>query len=139
MHWFKCTPPAIDCCCHHILYNQPDFTHVETTLETYCKNQGFQVISLPKFHCELNFIKQCWGYTKRLYCLNPESLQEAIAALNVVPLESMCRFANHSRWFMDVYQKGLNGSEAAWASRKYCGHHVLPESLMEDMEKAKLH
>jgi len=39
---------------------------------------------------------------------------------------------------MDAYQKGLNGSEAAWASRKYRGHRVLPESLMEDMEKAKL-
>ena len=22
---------------------------------------------------------------------------------------------------MDVYQKGLNGSEAAWGLRKYCG------------------
>ena len=94
---FKCAPPAIDCCCRRILYNQPDFTHVETILETYCKNQGFQVIFLPKFHCELNFIEQCWGYAKRLYRLNPESSQEAvlekntITALNAVPLESMRR------------------------------------------------
>ena len=63
---FKCAAPEIDCCCHHILYNQPDFTHVETILETYCKNQGFQIFFLPKFHCKLNFIEQCWGYAKWL-------------------------------------------------------------------------
>jgi len=33
---FKCAPPAIDCCCRHILFNQPNFMHVETILETTC-------------------------------------------------------------------------------------------------------
>ncbi|KAF9515667.1 hypothetical protein BS47DRAFT_1293455 [Hydnum rufescens UP504] len=42
---------------------------------------------------------------------------------------------HHSLWFMDAYQKGVNGAEAAWASKKYCGHQVLPESLMMDMDK----
>ncbi|EDR03129.1 uncharacterized protein LACBIDRAFT_331788 [Laccaria bicolor S238N-H82] len=99
--------------------------------------KAFRLFFYPNF--------TCWGYAKWLYRLNPKSSQEAIlekntiAVLNVVPLELMCRFANRSRRFMDTYQKGLNGSEAAWASRKYRGHHVLPESLMEDMEKAKLH
>jgi hypothetical protein len=37
---------------------------------------------------------------------------------------------------MDAYRKGLSGKQAAWASKKYHGHHVLPESLMEDLEKA---
>jgi hypothetical protein len=39
---------------------------------------------------------------------------------------------------MDAYSKGLNGKEAAWASKKYRGHRVLPESLMSDLEKANL-
>jgi hypothetical protein len=30
---FNCAPPAIDCCCRHILYNQPDFTSIESLLE----------------------------------------------------------------------------------------------------------
>ena len=42
------------CCCHHILYNQPDFVQVESLLETYCKSCGVNVIFLPKFHCKLN-------------------------------------------------------------------------------------
>jgi transposase len=37
---------------------------VESLLETYCKSCGVNVIFLPKFHCELNFIEQCWGYAK---------------------------------------------------------------------------
>jgi hypothetical protein len=39
---------------------------------------------------------------------------------------------------MDVYMKGLNGRQAAWAARKYKGHRVLLETLMDDLEKAKL-
>jgi hypothetical protein len=36
---------------------------------------------------------------------------------------------------MDAYEQGLNGRQAAWAARKYRGHHVLPVSIMNDMEK----
>jgi len=39
---------------------------------------------------------------------------------------------------MDAYMKGLNGWQAAWAARKYKGHRVLPESLMDDLDKANI-
>jgi len=39
---------------------------------------------------------------------------------------------------MDAYEKGLNGREAAWAASKYRGHRIIPETLMADMEKAKM-
>jgi hypothetical protein len=32
----------------------------------------------------------------------------------------------------------LNGKQAAWASKKYRGHRVLPESIMRDLEEAKI-
>ena len=60
-------------------------------------SRGFEIYFLPKFHCELNFIEQCWGFAKRVYRLNPESSREdvlkrnAIAALDAVPIESMRR------------------------------------------------
>jgi hypothetical protein len=57
---FKCAPGAIDCCCRRALYNEPDFVNVESLLEIKCRARGFHVIFLPKFHCELNFIEQCW-------------------------------------------------------------------------------
>ncbi|KAJ7746448.1 hypothetical protein DFH07DRAFT_1038277 [Mycena maculata] len=94
---FKCAPPALNCCCCRILYNQLDFEYVKSSLELDCNERGFGLIFLPKFHCELNFIEQCWGYAKQLYHLNPESSREdalernALAALDAIPLVSMCR------------------------------------------------
>ena len=61
---FKCAKGATSCCCRRILYNQPDFVDVKSNLEIICETRGFQVIFLPKFHCEINFIEQCWGYAK---------------------------------------------------------------------------
>ncbi|KAF9470849.1 hypothetical protein BDN70DRAFT_998814 [Pholiota conissans] len=141
---FKCKSPTNDCCCRRILFTQPDFANIPSILETACQKRGFKVIFLPKFHCELNFIEQCWGFAKRIYRLNPESSREdhleknAREALESVPLVSMRRFANQSRRFMDAYSRGLNGRQAAWASRKYRGHRVLPESLMDELEKAHI-
>ncbi|KAH7902981.1 hypothetical protein BJ138DRAFT_1021288 [Hygrophoropsis aurantiaca] len=39
------------------------------------------------------------------------------------------RFAIRSHRFIDVYQRGLNGTQVAWAVKKYKGHRVLPEHL----------
>lgn len=92
---FKCPAPALDCCVRRTLFNQPDFTDVKSILKTACEARGVQVIFLPKFHCELNPIEQCWGYAKRLYRLNPESSCEdaleknALAALEAIPLHCM--------------------------------------------------
>ena len=96
---FKCLKPTdgsvANCCCCQVLYNQPDFIAVESLLETTCKARGLTVIFLPKFHCEFNFIEQCWGYAKQIYRMYPPSCKEVdleqnvLSALESVPLESM--------------------------------------------------
>ncbi|KIK75299.1 hypothetical protein PAXRUDRAFT_173227, partial [Paxillus rubicundulus Ve08.2h10] len=48
------------------------------------------------------------------------------------------RFATRSCRFMDAYHKGLDGKQAAWAAKKYRGHRVLPVTLMDDLNHAKL-
>ncbi|KAF8057784.1 hypothetical protein FPV67DRAFT_1429646 [Lyophyllum atratum] len=139
---FKCAPGAVNCCCRRLLFTQPDFVDAPTLLETHCAARGFKIIFLPKFHCELNFIEQCWGYAKRLYRLFPESSKEdmleknALEALDAIPIESMRRFATRSQRFMAAYQLGLNGRQAAWAARKYKGHRVLPEKILQELELA---
>ncbi|KAJ3924648.1 MAG: hypothetical protein NXY57DRAFT_907893 [Lentinula lateritia] len=108
---FKCDPLAEGrCCCRRLLFNEPDFATGLSILEILCKERNFQVLFLPKFHCELNFIEQ----------------------------DSFYSFARRSRRFMDAYHRGLSGKQAAWAGKMYHGHCVLPDSLMKDMEVANL-
>ncbi|KAJ6505133.1 hypothetical protein C8R45DRAFT_923429 [Mycena sanguinolenta] len=45
-------------------------------------------------------------------------------------------FGNRSAKFADAYAKGLNGRQAAWAARKYHGHRIIPESILEELEAA---
>lgn len=92
---FKCRRDTTDCCCRRLLYTQPDFVNVSSILEKHCRWRGFHVLFLPKFHCELNFIERCWGFSKRLYCQSPPSSKEVdlernlVTALDSVPLETM--------------------------------------------------
>jgi hypothetical protein len=39
---------------------------------------------------------------------------------------------------MDAYEKGLNGRQAAWASKKFKGHQILPESIMMELDNANI-
>jgi hypothetical protein len=92
---FRCEKGVALCCCRRILYNEPDFVAVESLLETACKTHGYRVLFIPKFHCEVNFIEQCWGYSKRIYRQCPVSSLEAdlefnvLASLDAIPIESM--------------------------------------------------
>lgn len=94
---FKYVDKEDNCCQRRTLYNQPDFVQVKSLLEITCEARGFTVLFIPKFHCELNFIEQCWGFAKRGYHQYPASSKEAdleqnvISALESVPLESMRR------------------------------------------------
>jgi len=51
---------------------------------------------------------------------------------------NLARYARRSRKFIDAYDKGLDGKQAAWAAKKYRGHRVLPASLRIDLFKAGL-
>jgi len=94
---FKCVDTSLTsrCCTRCILYNEPDFRQVISLLELAMQQHDIAVIFLPKFHCELNPIEQCWGYAKRIYRLNPDSSKQealeanALAAVESVPLSSM--------------------------------------------------
>ncbi len=92
-----CPDGSVTCCCRRMLYNEPDFKNVDSILEADVKAHGFQILFLPKFHCELNFIEQCWGHAKRRYRTFPHSSKEdileknVIEALDEVPLISMRR------------------------------------------------
>jgi hypothetical protein len=135
-----CPPGAQDCCCRQILYRQPDFSEAESLLETLARSYQVETLFLPKFHCELNPIEQCWGFSKRRYRLNPPSSSEddlehnVVEALESIPLVTIRKFFRRAFRFMDTYSKKLDGKWAAWAVKKYWGHRMLPETIMDEIE-----
>ncbi|KAI6010804.1 hypothetical protein F5J12DRAFT_781787 [Pisolithus orientalis] len=50
-----CEPSATMCCCHQILFNQPDFINIETILESTCPARGFHHVKI------FNSIPQVYG------------------------------------------------------------------------------
>ncbi|KAF7300018.1 hypothetical protein MKEN_01324300 [Mycena kentingensis (nom. inval.)] len=88
-----------------------------------------------------------WGFAKRLYREYPPSSNEdvleenALKALDAVPLTTMRRFVMRALRFGEAYRLGLTGAEAAWAARKYRGHRLLPPdfriALDAEYESAK--
>jgi len=57
---------------------------VESVLQMTCCTMGVQVLFLPKFHCELNFIEQVWGHAKHVYRQFPPSSKESDLEKNVI-------------------------------------------------------
>jgi hypothetical protein len=92
-----CDQAATGCCTRRVLLDEPDFADQKSVLEEIADGNGCRVLFLPKFHCELNPIEQCWGYAKRVYRQFPSSKSEAdlranmLASLDAIPLDSIRR------------------------------------------------
>jgi hypothetical protein len=65
-------PGRTNCCLHHILFNEPDFSGPISMLERLVTLRGYGFL-LPKFHPKLNPIGQCWCKAKRVFREFPES------------------------------------------------------------------
>ena len=61
---FKCLDGKTNCCCRHLLFNQPDFVSQKSALQEAIECCHHLCDFYPKYHCELNFIEQYWGAAK---------------------------------------------------------------------------
>ncbi|KAF8587993.1 hypothetical protein K439DRAFT_1645669 [Ramaria rubella] len=143
---FKCKDSTAACCCRRLLFNQPDFASQKPAIVELIESHGHIAFFYPKFHCELNFIEQCWGAAKYQYQMLPLTENEAAMEKNVgmcldgvdllkhsVVLIIFNRFANRSARFTHAYQQGLNGTQASWVNKKYHRHRV-PESILQNFD-----
>ncbi|KIJ27259.1 hypothetical protein M422DRAFT_271572 [Sphaerobolus stellatus SS14] len=80
---FKCPDPNAACCCRQVLFNQPDFIAQKPAIVELIESHGHIAFFYPKFHCELNFIEQCWGYAKFQYRMLPWTKKEAEMEKNI--------------------------------------------------------
>ncbi|KAF8596066.1 hypothetical protein BDV93DRAFT_455579 [Ceratobasidium sp. AG-I] len=132
-----CAPGRTDCCARRTMMSQLDFQDQKTILQRLAESHGCLVKYLPKYHCELNPIEQCWGMSKRIYRDSPMSSTEAdlernmLASLDAIPLNSIRKFVTRSRRFIHAYHDGLSGEQAAWANKLYHGHRMVTETVMQ--------
>ncbi|CAE6418279.1 unnamed protein product [Rhizoctonia solani] len=111
----------------------------DSTLQETARQLGTQVIFLPKYHCELTMIEQCWGFAKRDYRDNPPNSNpkvlkaNALKAVNLVPILSMRKFGARAQRFVDGYHSGMNGSQAiGWATKVFRHHREPPNHIPYD-------
>ena len=116
---FKCLKifePQQPCCCQRLLYNELDFRSVVSLVKQECSQCNFEVLFLPKFHCELNFIEQCWGYAKWVYREFPPSKSDTemegyvMKALSSVKVETMRRLVFHFECWIHFVTESRSGS-----------------------------
>ena len=99
---FKCRDLLNNCCCRNILFHQPDFKDQKPALIEHIEQRGHIALFYPKFHCELNFIEQCWGYAKYRYRMLPRPLNEGEMQRNVkatlddIPLQTIQKYVYKS-------------------------------------------
>jgi hypothetical protein len=85
------------CCCHHLLYTQPDFASQKPLLQEYINSCSHLCDYYPKYHCELNFIEQYWGAAKLRFhvagCTRTLNKMERkiLGCLDDIPLEQIQR------------------------------------------------
>ena len=102
-----CLPDSTNCCARRTMMNQPDMIAQKSILQTLAKSEGCAVMYLPKYHCKLNPIKQCWGVAKCKYQDCPTSSLPAdlkknmLAALDSVDLK-LIRWYVHFLWLLFV-------------------------------------
>jgi hypothetical protein len=81
------------------------------------------------------YVYRTYTESSREYRLESDTIAEL--ELESIAVSIMRKFSNRSLRF-NSYIRGLNGRQAAWASRKYSGHRVLPNDIMESWERRGL-
>jgi len=134
------------CCAVRVLSEEPDFAAQKEWLTEEVEKLGHSVILYPKYHCELNFIENFWGWLKAYHRSNctynfrdlSEGLPNTIE--NVIPISFIRRAARSCLRFMDAYRRGLTGPLLEYAMKKYSGHRRIPAgvtvaAIQEDHEE----
>ena len=95
---FQMPDGHMDCCCRRLLFSQPDFILQKSQLREMIESCGHICDFYPKYHCELNFIEQCWGAVKLRFHVAGHARtlnnmeKKVIACLNNIPLLQIRRY-----------------------------------------------
>ena len=134
----------IRCCATTILSLEPDFFEQRDALTEAVEGHGFNILFYPKYHCELNFIENVWGWLKQFYrknCqYNYKDLKNTLPDTLTTKLDiTMVRkFQRRCFRFMSGYRlKNLVGSDLDFAVKIYASHRKIPLDICFEDEKRK--
>ena len=124
--------------CAEILSTHHDFAEEPEWLEQVVFARGHNIIFLPKFHCELNYIEIIWAYTKsylRRHCTFSFLALKADLpdVLLGVPLSAIRRFERHCLRYMSGYREhNLHGPLLDYIMKKYKSHRRIPDTCTQE-------
>ena len=137
---------GVPCCVVWALSQCEDFLAQKNAVEECVQQGGHEVIFLPKFHPELNFIERFWGHAKRWlrsHCLyTMEGLWNnlgKVCSADITPVSLLRKFARTSWRWMDVYRRGLPPAISAFAAKQYHGHRCVPPTMDALVDEFKAH
>lgn len=107
---------------------------------------GGEVIFLPKFHPELNFIERYWGKVKkhlRWHCDDSwhslrDNVDYALHSDEVCNLTLMRKYSRIGWRYVDAYSKGMGVDLATYAVKKFRSHRMVSETMDERLYEAYL-
>ena len=134
------------CCATMLMSQQPDFQEQKCWLEEIIKAAGHEIIFLPKFHPELNFIERYWGRTKKWlhYHCDETWASLRLTLVHALDNEKWCslsllrKYARVCWRYMDAYRKGYTGALAAYAVKTYKHHRGVCAGLDKIIDAAAL-
>ncbi len=127
-----------------VLAEHDDFKNEKEWLAQAVHDKGHDILFLPKFHCELNYIENVWAYVKsylRRNCtFNFPALKECLpGVLLSVPIACFKRFERHCLRFMSRYmQNDLHGPILDYIMKKYKSHRRIPLLAADAIEKYRV-
>jgi transposase len=75
----------------------------KSQLEEAADELGVEVVFLPKFHCELNYIEYLWGYSKREVRASTDGKIATLEQLVHRSLRS-CPLSTTRRWYTRMWK-----------------------------------
>jgi len=137
--------PDKNCCCKHVLANEPDFKSQPSTLEERIAQLGHDTRMLPKYHPELNPIEQFWAglkeYLRRVcgYSITELQVNVPVGLRTAVPLQQVQRYYRRVERFETLYLFDFNhdfelpAAVREYAMKKYKRHRKVPDTLLNDV------
>ena len=111
-----------------LLSADPDFAGEKSIVEQFILNEGHMVMFLPKLHCELNAIEQCWclakKHTRSVCNYSIVGLRKSVCpSLDTVKTQTIRKFIRKAREYIRAYREGHTiGCGLATALKQYKSH-----------------